>query len=117
MTNWKTLQKDLNAKPGATEEYPFGPQAAVFKVAGKIYAIVGWSESPLAISLKCDPDEAASLRSTYPSIQPGYHMNKRHWNTVTIDDTIPADLFRDMIDESYALVVESLPKAVRAGLG
>jgi predicted DNA-binding protein (MmcQ/YjbR family) len=108
-----TLREKLMAKPDATEETPFGPEALVFKVRGKMFALVAWQEEPLSISLKCDPDEALFLRDIYPAVRPGYHMNKRHWNTVTLDGTIPeAELWR-MIDDSYALVVRGLPKSKR----
>jgi predicted DNA-binding protein (MmcQ/YjbR family) len=110
------IRSILARKPRATEEYPFGPGAMVFKVGGKLFAIVGTEDRPLSVSLKCDPDEALALRSTYPSIQPGYHLNKRHWNTVALDSAIPNDLLHEMIDESYALVVQSLPKAIRDSL-
>jgi predicted DNA-binding protein (MmcQ/YjbR family) len=88
----------------------------VMKVGGKIFAIVGDEGEPLSISLKCDPIEAEALRAEFPAITPGYHLNKRHWNTIELDGSIPDDLVEDMIDASYELVVRSLPKAEREPL-
>jgi len=109
------LQSYLMNKPGTTAERPFGPDVQVYKVLGKIFALVP-DEPPLRISLKCDPDEALFLRDMYTAVQPGYHLNKKHWNTVTIDGTIPKDEIWDMVAMSYALVVKSLKKADRIHL-
>ena len=109
------LRAFLTARKGVTEEQPFGPDTAVFKVLGKLYALVPDNE-PLRISLKCDPDEALFLRDIYPAVQPGYHLNKRHWNTVTVDGTVPDKELRQMIDNSYDLVVKGLKKAERTRL-
>jgi predicted DNA-binding protein (MmcQ/YjbR family) len=103
----------LAAKPGAIEEYPFGPQAMVFKVGGKMFAIVGHTADPVTVSLKCDPDQAADLRRSYPAITAGYHLNKRHWNTVTLDGTVPDSLLRAMVDSSFDLVAGARPRAKR----
>ena len=111
MIDLQTLQTYLLEKPGSVEETPFGPQALVYKVMGKMFALVAWEENPLTISLKCDPDEALFLRDLYPAVIPGYYMNKRHWNTVTIDGSIPDLEFWRMIDDSYKLVVSGLKKA------
>ena len=116
MTDLETLRDYLMQKPGTTEEMPFGPQALVYKVVGKMFALVAWEEEPLTISLKCDPDEALFLRDLYTAVQPGYHMNKRHWNTVICDGSIPLDAFHSMIDDSYDLVVKTLRKADREKL-
>jgi predicted DNA-binding protein (MmcQ/YjbR family) len=113
----ESLRKILMAKPSASEDYPFGPDALVIKVGGKVFAIVGIDADPLTMSLKCDPDEALALRAEYRSIQPGYHQNKRHWNTVTLDGTVPQALVLEMIDGSYKLVVEGLSKAERDKIG
>lgn len=113
MIDLETLQNYLLKKTGSVEETPFGPQALVYKVMGKMFALVAWEENPLTISLKCDPNEALFLRDLYPAVIPGYHMNKRHWNTVTIDGTIPSLEFWRMIDDSYKLVVQGLKKAER----
>lgn len=114
--NLDTVKTYLLAKPGATEERPFGPEAVVFKVVGKMFALVSWQEDPLRINLKCDPDLALTLRSQYPAVLPGYHMNKKHWNTLVLDGTIPQDEVWSMMDHSYQLVVQSLKKAERQQL-
>lgn len=103
------------SKKGVVEERPFGPDTVVFKVVGKIFALIGDNE-PLQVNLKCDPDEAIFLRQMYTAVQPGYHMNKRHWNTVTVDDSIPEEEVWQMIDSSYNLVVGGLKKADRDAL-
>lgn len=113
----KALLAYLSAKPGAAGGYPFGPGALVFKVAGKMFALVGDDERPLTINLKCDPDEALALRAAHPqAITPGYHMNKQHWNTVLLDGSLPDTLVKEMIDASYELVFASLSKTVREKL-
>jgi predicted DNA-binding protein (MmcQ/YjbR family) len=109
--NLEQLQAYLLGKKGTTEERPFGPEAVVYKVMGKMFALVAWEANPLTISLKCDPNEALFLRDIYPAVRPGYHLNKRHWNTVTIDGTVPQKEFRRMIDDSYNLVVKGLTKS------
>ncbi|MCB9421403.1 MAG: MmcQ/YjbR family DNA-binding protein [Ardenticatenaceae bacterium] len=111
-----TLQTYLLAKKGTTEERPFGPEALVYKVMGKMFALVAWEADPLTISLKCNPDEALFLRDIYPAVRPGYHLNKRHWNTVTLDGSVPQKEFLRMIDDSYNLVVKGLTKAQRQAL-
>jgi predicted DNA-binding protein (MmcQ/YjbR family) len=100
-------------KPGATEGAPFGPDHIVFKVQGKMFALLGLDEVPTRVNLKCDPDLALELRDRYEQVEPGYHMNKRHWNTVIFDGVIPEMEIKKMIDHSYDLVVASLPKAKR----
>lgn len=111
-----TLLAYLLAKPGASGSYPFGPGALVFKVGNKMFALLSEDEQPETMNLKCDPDEALALRAAHAAIIPGYHMSKRHWNTVTLDNSLPDALVHEMIDQSYALVVKSLPKAVRQKL-
>ncbi len=103
-------------KPGATEETPFGPDHLVFKVGGKMFALLGLDDVPTNANLKCDPDRALELRDRFEQVRPGFHMNKRHWNTVEIASGIPEAEVRAMIDHSYALVVAGLPKAARAQL-
>ncbi|HEX8489757.1 MAG TPA: MmcQ/YjbR family DNA-binding protein [Chthoniobacterales bacterium] len=103
-------------KPAATEGTPFGPEDIVFKVGGKMFALLALEEVPPAANLKCDPDLALELRDRYEQVQPGYHMNKKHWNTIVLDGVIPDNEVRKMIDHSYDLVVQSLPKAKRAKL-
>ena len=112
----ESLRTFLLTKKGAIEETPFGPDALVFKVMGKMFALVAWQESPLRITLKCDPDLALTLRHQYEAVQPGYYMNKKHWNTVTLDQTIPDDEILGMIDDSYSLVVKGSKKCERRQL-
>jgi len=104
------------AKPGATESSPFGPDNLVFKVGGKMFALAALDEVPAMANLKCDPDLALELRDRYEQVRPGYHMNKKHWNTIELSG-IPENEIRKMIDHSYQLVVRGLPKAERERLG
>jgi predicted DNA-binding protein (MmcQ/YjbR family) len=101
------------SKPQATEGTPFGPDVVVFKVGGKMFALASLNEVPTTANLKCDPDLALELRDRYEQVRPGYHMNKKHWNTVEIENGIPDAELRRMIDHSYDLVVNSLSKATR----
>lgn len=104
-------------KPGASDSYPFGPGARVLKVGGKMFALIGEGEEQLTLNLKCDPEDALAQRAAYPQrVRPGYHMNKRHWNTVVVGEGLPDAVLREMIDQSYALVVASLPKAIKLRL-
>jgi predicted DNA-binding protein (MmcQ/YjbR family) len=104
------LRSTCLSLPGAVEERPFrDPDITVFKVGGKIFAITRLEGAPLRVSLKCDPDLAGQLRLTYPAIQPGYHLNKRHWNTVMLDGSLPDAMVGDMIEDSYALVAPRKP--------
>lgn len=98
-----------------TEEFPFNPETSVFKVVGKVFALTALDAEPLKVSLKCDPDEAIRLRAAHPQIVPGWHLNKRHWNTVTVAG-LPAGTVRELIEDSYDLVVAGLPKAERLRL-
>jgi predicted DNA-binding protein (MmcQ/YjbR family) len=102
---------------GAIEDFPFGPEHSVFKVAGKMFALSALDRTPLEVSVKCEPELAVALRDSYPAIRPGYHLNKRHWNTVTVDGSLPDQLVRDLIEDSYDLVVSALSKGVREQLG
>jgi len=111
--DFETLRSYLLDKPGAKEDFPFDTTTLVIKVAGKMFALLGIDEEPLRINLKCDPGKAEILRERYPVVLPGYHMNKRHWNTVVLDGTLTDAEIRAMIDESYALVVKGLPKVKR----
>lgn len=104
-------------QPGAVEDFPFGPEHSVFKVAGKMFALSALDRAPLEVSLKCEPELAVALRGGYAAIRPGYHLNKRHWNTVTLDGSIEDALVRDLIEDSYDLVVSALPPRVRDELG
>lgn len=97
------------------EEFPFGPEASVFKVLGKMFALSVLDARPLTVSLKCDPDEALRLRKEYTAVVPGWHLNKRHWNTVTVSG-LPDRMVRELVEDSYDLVVAGLPKAERLRL-
>ena len=112
----ESLRKYLRDKHGTSEEIPFGPEVLVFKVLGKMFAILAWQENPLKISLKCDPDHALVLRDIYAAVQPGYHLHKKHWNTVTLDGSAPEQEIFRWIDESYHLVASGLKKADREKL-
>ena len=104
-------------QPGAVEEFPFGPEHSVFKVAGKIFALSALERAPLEVSVKCEPELAEALRRSYRAIRPGYHLNKRHWNTVTLDGSLEDQMVRDLVEDSYDLVVSALPASIRAQLG
>ena len=100
-------------KPGAEESFPFGEETLVFKVGGKVFLLAGLTEGN-QFNVKCDPDLAIELRERHEEVQPGYHMNKRHWNTVRLDGVLRAKEIREMIDHSYEIVVAGLTKKVRA---
>ncbi|MGH2750608.1 MAG: MmcQ/YjbR family DNA-binding protein [Actinomycetota bacterium] len=111
--NLKSLRAHCLRKPGVTESYPFGPGALVMKVGAKVFAIIGEDEEPLQASFKCEPEIADVLRNTHAAVRPGYHLNKRHWNTVTLDGTVEdSDVF-DWMDDSYDLVLAGLPRRAR----
>lgn len=99
--------------PGAIEDYPFGDGVAVFKVGGRMFALVSLDAEPGSVNLKCDPELALALRAKYAAVRPGYHQNKRHWNTVELDGSIEDDELREMIDHSYELVVNQLTRRQR----
>ena len=108
------LRERCLALPGASEEFPFGDEVSVFKVGGKMFALSQpGRRPPLQLSVKCDPELAVQLRSAYAAITPGYHLNKRHWNTITLDGSVPEEMVTDLLGDSYDLVVASLPKARR----
>lgn len=100
-----------------SEGFPFDESTLVFKVLGKMFALTSLNSEDLRVNLKCDPERALELRATHPSIIPGYHMNKQHWNTVIIDGSLPDDMIRELIDHSYDLIVASLPKSKREIIG
>ncbi|OXM46363.1 MmcQ/YjbR family DNA-binding protein [Amycolatopsis alba] len=104
------LRKLCLGFPGAREEFPFDEHSSVFKVAGKMFALSPLKAKPLRINLKCEPDLAVRLRAEHPAIIPGYHMNKQHWNTVHLDGSLTDDFVRELIEDSYDLVVAGLPK-------
>ncbi len=98
---------------GVTEEIPFGPEALVYKVQGKMFALIAWDATPMRISLKCDPERAMELRAVFEGVRGAYHFNKRHWNMVDLDGSVPIPEVLAMIEDSYDLVVKGLPKAKR----
>lgn len=102
--------------PGVTEEASFGPGTNVYKVAGKVFAILQPAIPVPQVTLKCEPSLALELRAQFPGVTAGYHVNKKHWNTVLLNGSVPGDEIRDMIDHAYHRVVASLPKAVRLEL-
>ena len=102
---------------GAQETFPFGPHTSVFKVAGKMFALSQLGADSLRVSLKCEPQLAQALREAHAEVLPGYHLNKRHWNTVIIDGSLPGQMIKDLIEDSYDLVVEQLPASRRQELG
>ena len=108
-----SLRRWCLARPGAVEEFPFGPEASVFKVGGKMFALSALSARPLAVSLKCEPPLAEALRAEHAAIRPGYHLNKRHWITVTLDGSLPDELVFGLLEDSYELVLAGLPKRER----
>lgn len=106
----------LTAKLGSRFDFPFGDQAMVFKVGNKMFGLLAENEGTLRVNLKCDPEHALELRDLFSAVKPGYHMNKKHWNTVELDGSLPeGEIFRQ-IDHSYELVVSSLPKSTRQAL-
>jgi predicted DNA-binding protein (MmcQ/YjbR family) len=105
------------SRAGAVEDYPFGDDVAVFKVGGRVFAICALTGRPGSVSLKCDPTLAEALRDRYPAVRPGYHLNKRHWNTVELDGSVPDDELAELVDHSWELVVARLPRRDRDALG
>lgn len=110
ITSHKKLEEYILAKPGTDLSYPFGEQAAVYKVSGKMFALIGEKITPVNISLKCDPQLAEHLRQKYDEVQPGYHLNKRHWNTIVASGQLSEQEIFDLINHSYDLVVDGMPK-------
>ena len=106
----------LLSKPEAQEDFPFAINVAVFKVRGKMFATLVETDSIPYTNLKCDPQEALMLRDIFPEVIPGYHMNKKHWNTVQLDGDLPHSEIERMMDNSYTLVVKSLPRKTRQAL-
>jgi predicted DNA-binding protein (MmcQ/YjbR family) len=111
----ETLREYCLRKAGAEESFPFGELTLVFKVGGKIFLLASLAEGN-RFNAKCDPDRAVELRERHEEVQPGYHMNKRHWNTVRMDGGLKAKEILEMIDHSYEIVVKALPKKVREGI-
>ena len=111
--NIETVREYCLGKPCVIETFPFGPENLVFKVMAKMFLLIGLND-PFKFNVKCDPEKAVLLREEYNEVQPGYHMNKNHWNTVALDGRLSEDQLREMIDHSYDLVVTSLPKNKQA---
>ena len=114
--NIEQWREYLLSFPASVEEMPFGPEVLVYKVAGKLFALLSWQDEPMSINLKCEPNLALQLRDTYPQVTAGYHMNKKHWNTVIADGSLSYALLKEMIDHSYHLVTQSLPKKDREAM-
>lgn len=112
----ESLRDYCLAKKGVEEGFPFGENVLVFKVKGKMFLLSRLDSPALEFNVKCDPEQAIEWREQFAAVQPGYHMNKKLWNTVIADGSIPAKILRQMIDDSYRLVVASLPKKDQAGL-
>lgn len=110
------LRSQLLSQPASEETYPFGPEVMVFKVAGKMFALLAWQESPMRLSVKAEPQQVLWWQQCYPQIGPGYHLNKRHWVTAQLDDALPWETLCRLVADSYALVVAGLPKAQRQAL-
>jgi predicted DNA-binding protein (MmcQ/YjbR family) len=108
--NIETLREYCLSKPDVEETLPFGPDTLVFKVAGKIFLLTGLDSTPLQFNVKCEPSKAIELREEYDCVKPGYHMNKKHWNTIVVDGSVPSKLLREWIDHSYKLVAPSPKK-------
>jgi predicted DNA-binding protein (MmcQ/YjbR family) len=111
--NIESLRYYCLTKKGVEECLPFGPDTLVFKVGGKLFLLVGLDAVPLQFNVKCDPEKALQLREQYDCVRPGYHMNKTHWNTIIVDGTVIEKLLHQWIDESYDLVLASLPKKLK----
>ena len=111
--NIEQLQQYCLAKTGAEETLPFGPDTLVYKVGGKAFLLTSLDAEDLRFNVKCDPDLAQELREQYDCVQPGFHMNKKHWNTIIADGSVSVKILKEWIDHSYNLVVNSLPKKLR----
>ena len=110
------LKRFLRSKPGATEETPFGPEHLVYKVMGKIFAVVGWDEDPMTMSLKCEPERVEELRQVFRAVRPAPYFDKHHWNLIVLDGSVPEPELLAMVDDSYDLVVKNLTRAQRERL-
>jgi predicted DNA-binding protein (MmcQ/YjbR family) len=104
--NIETIREYCLEKENVEETLPFGPATLVYKVNGKVFLLMGMDSPELRFNVKCDPDKALELREQYPAVQPGYHMNKKHWNTIFVDGSVKSDLLREWIDNSYDLVAK-----------
>ncbi len=111
--NIEELRHHCIAKKGVEETFPFDEETLVFKLMGKVFLIVGIESQPVSFNVKCDPEKAVELREKYACIQPGFHMNKKHWNTVICDGSVSKKLYKEWIDDSYDLIAEALPKKIK----
>lgn len=116
MMDVETFRTYCLAKKGTTEDFPFGEETLCLRVMGKIFALAGLDTDRLSVNLKCDPDYAVELRERHPEVRPGYHMNKKHWNTVDCEGGLDGATLRHLIDHSYDQVVKTLKKAEREAL-
>lgn len=107
------LRERLLSLPGASEDTPFGPEILVYRIAGKMFALLSWQEEPMRLNLKCEPELALLLRELHPEVTPGWHMNKQHWNTITLTDTLDESLWYGWVRHSYERVCAGLPKRLR----
>ena len=114
--NIEQWREYLLSFPASVEEMPFGPEVLVYKVAGKLFALLSWQDEPMSINLKCESNLALQLRDTYPQVTAGYHMNKKHWNTVVMDGGLEDAHIKEWVQASYDLIYNSLPKATQAQL-
>ncbi len=114
--NIEELRDHCINKKGVEETLPFGPETLVFKVMGKVFLLTGLESDPLQFNVKCDPDKAIELREEFPCVLPGYHMNKKHWNTIICDGSVNNKQLYEWIDHSYELIAGSLPKKLREEL-
>ena len=110
------LREYCLSKPGTEETLPFGPDTLVYKVCGKVFLLTGLDSEEFLFNVKCDPDKAIELREEFSCVLPGYHMNKKHWNTIVVDGSVSSKQLKEWIDHSYELVVESLPKKIRENM-
>lgn len=118
MMNKESFREYCLSKKAVTESFPFDDVTLVFKVAGKMFSLTSLDKLEFTVNLKCDPERALALRDEFPeTITPGYHMSKKHWNTVLLDGRIKQNLFKELIDHSYDLVVQSLTKKLRLEAG
>jgi predicted DNA-binding protein (MmcQ/YjbR family) len=108
-----SLRRWCLERPSAVEEFPFDPETSVSKIGGKMFALAALGARPLIVSLKCEPSLAEALRAEHSAVRPGYHLNKHHWISVTLDDSLPDELVFELIEDSYELVVAGLPKRER----
>ena len=111
--NIEVLRDYCLSKTGVEETLPFGPDTLVYKVGGKVFMLLGLDNDGLRFNVKCDPDKAIELREEFFYVLPGYHMNKKHWNTIVVDSSASIKKLKEWIDDSYKLVVESLPERIK----